>query len=226
LTPAAGALPPLPPGAKVRVVAPCPWNPPPNAQLSQQNLLLPTLGAAQEYVKPQLGPSQGTRAVAQDQANLSTEFGSLGMGWFDGVTVVIVEAVGDQAKLESHADALTKKVPRPDRLIVCPTAVSEARRAEITDDLNRRFLLAHVVEARFYGLSKAIDGKVLVRLRSDATPLAERLYGQYGDDISITLGLVYGPRKRRLTARRRANVAMFQPIRARRSRSNFRRLSW
>ena len=49
-------------------------------EVATQDVLLPTLGAVQTYAKPQLGPSPGTRAVAEDLANLSEKFGNTGMG--------------------------------------------------------------------------------------------------------------------------------------------------
>jgi len=189
-------LAPLDPAARVTVVAACPGTPGQlthdqfNTMAATQDQLLPTLGAVQTYAKPQLGPSQGTRAIAEDLANPSTEFGTIGMGGPWNKRVVYIEVTGTAQDRQRHANALTKVVPRPDRVVVCPTALGEARRAEITNALYARFRTGAVTDPRFYGTQgfTPTDGRVAVQLRSDATALATELQATYGTDIMITLG--------------------------------------
>ena len=150
-------LAPLDPAARVTVVDTCPGSPGQltrdqfNTMAATQDQLLATLGAVQTYTKPQLGPSQGTRAIAQDLANPSTEFGTIGMGGPWNQRVVYIEVTGTSQIRQRHADALNKVVPRPDRVVVCPTALGEARRAEITNALYARFRTGAVTDPRFYG---------------------------------------------------------------------------
>lgn len=189
-------LPPLDPAARVTVVDTCPGDP---GQLTQdqfntmaatQDQLLATLGAVQTYAKPQLGPSQGTRAIAEDMANPSTEFGIIGMGGPWDKRVVFIQVTGSPQNRQRHADALTKVVPRPDRVVVCPTALSEARTTEITNALYARFRTGATTDSRFYGTQAftPTGGRVAVQLRSDATALAAELQATYGADITITVG--------------------------------------
>ena len=117
-------LPPLDPAARVTVVDICPGNdnnltPEQFATMAgTQDALLPTLGAVQTYAKPQLGPSPGTRAIAEDLANLSDQFGNTGMGGPWDRRMVYIEAIGTIQDRQRHADALTALVPRPDRVVV------------------------------------------------------------------------------------------------------------
>ena len=144
----------------------------------------------QTYTKPQLGPSQGTRPAAQDLANPSTEFGTIGMGGPWNRRLVYIEVTGTAQDRRRHADALTKVVPRPDRVVVCPTALGEARRAEITNALYARFRTGAGIDPRFYGTQgfTPTNGRVAVQLRSDATALAAELQATYGNDIVVTVG--------------------------------------
>ncbi len=188
-------LPPLDPAARVALAETCPGS---SGQLTDeqfktvvatQALLLPTLGAVQTYAKPQLSPSEGTRVASEDLANPSSEFGSIGIGGPWDRQVVFIQAIGTNENRQRHADALTKLVPRPDRVVVCPTAVSEARRADITNALNARFR-GPVPDLRFYGTDAftPTGGRVPVHLRSDAAALAKELQTTYNTDIAITLG--------------------------------------
>jgi hypothetical protein len=181
------------PRVRVRLSIPCVANTPPPGALQEQEKLLATLGVVQQYIKPELGPSQGTRNVTEDRANPSSQFGSSGMGWVDGVTVVFVEAVGDVATLQKHADALTALVPRPERVVVCQTALSEARLREIVDSMWQS--LGNGSEPRFYGATRAPDGRALIQLRSDGEELARQFSAKYGDDVVITLGHLLWPSK-------------------------------
>jgi hypothetical protein len=185
-------LPKLQEGAKVRVrlTKPCVSSIP---GTGDQEQLLSTLGAVQQYIKPELGPSQGTRALDQDQANPSSQFGSSGMGWLDGTTVVFLEAVGDAATLQGHADALTALVPRPDRVVVCQTALSEARLREIVDTMWLTY--GNGTEPRFYGATKAPDGRALIQLRADGEDLARTLQTKFDNDAIFTLGHLLWPSK-------------------------------
>ncbi len=189
-------LPPLDPAARVTVVEVCPGN---DSNLTSeqfafevatQDVLLPTLGAVQTYAKPQLGPSPGTRAVAEDLANLSDQFGNTGMGGPWDRRMVYIEAIGTNQDRQRHADALTALVPRPDRVVVCPTVLSEARRAKLSKAISDRFRPGVAGDPRFYGTDAFTPtyGRVAVHLRSDATALAAELQSQYGNDIMLTLG--------------------------------------
>ncbi len=189
-------LPPLDPTARVTVVDVCPVNdnnltPEQFAfEAATQDVLLPTLGAVQTYAKPQLGPSPGTRAIAEDLANLSDQFGFTGMGGPWDHRMVYIEAIGTIQDRQRHADALTTLVPRPDRVVVCPTALSESRRAKLTKAISDRFPFNGDRNPRFYGTESFTPtyGRVAVHLRSDATALAAELQSQYGNDIMLTLG--------------------------------------
>jgi hypothetical protein len=185
-------LPPLRADARVQVVATCPSN---GGQLNEsefnfmaatQDLLLPSLAAVQTYAKPELGPSNGTRPIEADLANPSGKFGVIGMAGQWDFRVVFIEAVGTPSILQQHAEALTKLVPRPDRVVVCATAVSESRRNEISNAL-------HTAQPRnpyFYGTHSftPTGGKVGIQLRSDGEVFARELQQKYGSDIVITLG--------------------------------------
>jgi hypothetical protein len=174
-------LPKLQEGAKVRVrlTKPCVSSIP---GTGDQEQLLSTLGAVQQYIKPELGPSQGTRALDQDQANPSSQFGSSGMGWLDGTTVVFLEAVGDAATLQGHADALTALVPRPDRVVVCQTALSEARLREIRLKSGTATLFAGTVKN---------NGKVSVEFPRYEAYITKRgsrtIVASHAQDIAYTL---------------------------------------
>jgi hypothetical protein len=185
-------LPPLQADARVQVVAKCPSNPGQttepqfNFMAATQDLLLPSLGAVQTYAKPELGPSNGTRLLEADLANPSPKFGVIGMGGSWDFRIVFVEAVGTPTELQQHADALTKLVPRPDRVVVCSTAVSESRRNEISNKL----YTAQPQNPYFYGIHSftPTGGKVGIHLRSDGEAFARELQQTYGSDVVITLG--------------------------------------
>lgn len=187
-----------PPGsiaARVTLVDPCPSFPGQltNEQWEQmannQTELLPTLAAVQTYIKPQLGPSTGTRVAEQDAANPSSEFGTVGMAGPWDRQVVFLEVTGLTENRQRHADALTAIVPRPDRLVICPTAISEGRRAQIQNEVAAEFILGKR-SPLFYGVRvlREDGGRVAISLRSDAVELAKRLQQRYGDDIRLTLG--------------------------------------
>jgi hypothetical protein len=185
-------LPPLQADARVEVVATCPSI---GGQLNEsefnfmaatQDLLLPSLAAVQTYAKPELGVSNGTRPIDADLANPSGKFGIIGMTGLWDFRVVFIEAVGTPTMLQQHADALTKLVPRPDRVVVCPTAVSESRRNEISNAL----FTAQPRNPYFYAISSftPTGGKVGIQLRSDGEAFARELQQKYGSDIVLTLG--------------------------------------
>jgi hypothetical protein len=189
-------LPRLDPAARVAVADTCPGQ---TGQLTReqfdtlaatQDQLLATLGAVQTYAKPELGPSQGTRLAGEDLAKPSNLFGTIGMGGPWNRRVVFIQSTGTAADRQRHADALTKVVPRPDRVVVCGTVLSEARRAQITSALSSRFRTGSAGDPRFYGTEgfTPTDGRVAIQLRSDAVPLATELQGTYGSDVMITLG--------------------------------------
>jgi hypothetical protein len=164
--------------------------------IAAQNELLPTLGAVQEYIKPALGPSSGTRNLDEDRANPSSAFGRVGFGLLDGMWVVILEAVGDDGVLATHAAALSVRVPEPDRVVVCRTAISEARFREINDLLTSRLIVDGRFDERFHGLDRMNDGRVRVNLTVGAVQLAQSLTGEFGGDIAITLGHLLWPSQR------------------------------
>ncbi len=177
----------------VRVVNPCPTST--QNVTGSQDELLPTLGAVQQYMKPELGPSPGTRLESQDRANPSSKFGSAGMVGLNGVWVVFLQAVGDDATLAAHAAALTALVPKPDRTIVCRVAISEARYRQIAETLASRY---HAVGSRnelVYGFDRTSDGRVLVRLSPSAEEIAKALTSEFADDIAVTLGHLSWPSK-------------------------------
>jgi hypothetical protein len=156
-----------------------------------QTLLLPTLAAVQTYAKPQLGPSTGTRPAAQDFANPSDRYGSIGIGGPWDHQVVFLPATGTTADRQQDADALTKLVPRPDRVVVCPTALSEARGQQITNELMTRFPCCPDASVlRFYGIESftPTGGRIPVHLRSDSVALAADLQRTYGSEIMLSVG--------------------------------------
>ncbi len=75
-------------------------------------------------------------------------------------------------------------------MVVCPTALSEARRATLTKAISDRFPFNGDRNPRFYGTESFTPtyGRVAVHLRSDAIALAAELQSQYGNDIMLTLG--------------------------------------
>jgi hypothetical protein len=189
----AASLPPKPQNARVVVVAVCPGNDTSNqltndqfmAMAATQDELLASLGAVQQYMKPELGPSQGTRLVGQDLANPSSVFGTAGMGGPWDKRVVFVEATGTAADLQRHADALTLLVPRPDRVVVCPTALSEGVRRSIAEELRVTY---SGKDPHFYWAPTLPSGKVGIQLRSDGETLAKELAKKYGESVEIWLG--------------------------------------
>jgi hypothetical protein len=202
-TPALGqagppTLPPLDPAARVTVVSACPGLVGQllpeqfNAYVALQDQLMATLATVQTYAKPQLGPSNGTRAIEEDLANLSKEFGRIGIGGPWNSPTVFIEVVGSSSDHQRHADALTTAMrntsSRPDRTVVCPIITSEARRSSIANALRSRFAGTDPAAQQFYGTSITSEGRVGVQLRSDATALATELSRSYGDDIAISLG--------------------------------------
>ena len=190
---ATATLPPKPSNAAVMVVDACPGNSQTGqltqkqfeAMASMQGQLLPSLGAVQQYVKPELGPSQGTRLAGVDLANPSSVFGTIGMGGPWDRQLVFVEVTGSPSDLQRHADALTQLVPRPDRVVVCPTALSEGTRRSISDELRTTY---SGKDPRFYWAPTLPSGKVGVQLRSDGEALAAKLTEKYGNAIEIWLG--------------------------------------
>jgi hypothetical protein len=191
--PAAVNLPPKPANAVVVVVNKCPGNNGSNQLTNEQfnamagshGELMSSLGAVQQYIKPELGPSQGTRLAGVDLANPSSVFGSVGIGGPWNQQTVYVEATGSPADLQRHADALTLLVPRPDRVVVCPTALSEGARRAIADDLRITY---SGKDPHFYWAPILPSGKVGVQLRSDGEALATQLSQKYGERIEIWLG--------------------------------------
>jgi hypothetical protein len=188
-------LPPPKPDARVQVVASCPTisgeqltNAQGQQMAAMSDLLLPSLAAVQTYAKPELGQSNGTRAITDDLANPSSKFGIIGMGGPWNARVVFLQAVGTPTELQAHANALTLLVPRPDRVVVCSVAISEQRRNEITDALWSRQRSNR--DPQFYSADsfERPDGRVVVHLRSDAEALARELQQTYGTDIVTTLG--------------------------------------
>jgi hypothetical protein len=179
-------------GSLVRVVNPCPVIGP--GLVGNQDELLPTLGAVQQYMKPELGPSSGTRIQSVDQANPSSQFGSAGMAGLDGEWVVFVQAAGDDDTLAAHAAALRDLVPQPGRTVVCRVAVSEARARDLVDSISKRFASPSVA-AQLYGVSQTSDGRVLVRLAPAAELLASSLKAEFGNEIAITVGHLVWPSK-------------------------------
>ncbi len=182
----------------VRVVDPCPGGAPRDAAsqakyFAEQTLILPTLGAAQEYVKPELGPSSGTRLATEDQANPSDRFGAIGVAWLYGETVVFVPAVGDRSVLDAHAAALTKRVPRPDRLVVCPTVFSEGRSRQIAAEISAKYGASFGPASPLYGIDGYVGGRLIVRLRSDAADVAAEIRATYGPDVAIRRGHLLWP---------------------------------
>jgi hypothetical protein len=191
--PAAVTLPPKPVNAAVAVADKCPGNGGAN-QLTNEQFnamaashaeLMSSLGAVQQYMKPELGPSQGTRLAGVDLANPSSVFGNVGIGGAWNQQMVYVEATGSQAELQRHADALTLLVPRPDRVVVCPTALSEGARRTIADELRITY---SGKDPHFYWAPILPSGKVGVQLRSDGEALAAQLSQKYGESIEIWLG--------------------------------------
>ncbi len=186
-------LPPLAPDAKVTVAETCPgplYNISGNFDqlVAEQAQLLPTLGAVQTYAKPQLGVSQGTRLIGEDLANPSSSFGRIGMAGPADRQVVFLEATGSPTDLQRHADALTKLVPRPDRLVICPTILSESRRHQIVNTLMARFYGGQR-DPRFYEAQLgSASSPVEVNLRSDGAGLATQLRTEFGGDIAIRVG--------------------------------------
>ncbi len=156
-----------------------------NDMAASHGALMSSLGAVQQYIKPELGPSQGTRLAGADLANPSSIFGTVGIGGPWNQQVVFVEATGSPADLQRHADALTALVPRPDRVVVCPTALSEGVRRSISDELRVTY---SGKDLHFYSASILPSGKVGVQLRSDGEALATELTQKYGADIEIWLG--------------------------------------
>jgi hypothetical protein len=198
----AAQFPPKPANAAVAVVLVCPGNEGSNVMSADQfnemaatqDQLLASLGAVQTYIKPELGPSQGTRLAGVDSANPSSVFGTVGMGGPWDRRMVFVEATGTPADLQRHADALTLLVPRPDRVVVCPTALSEGARGSIAEEL--RVTYSGVSGGRnpsYYWASPLPNGKVGVYLRSDGAALANELTKKYGSSIEIWLGHLSWP---------------------------------
>jgi hypothetical protein len=173
----------------VRVVDPCPTGG--QGAEGSQDEMLPTLGVVQEYMKPELGPSSGTRVVGQDRANLSSRFGSAGMAALDRKWVVFLQAVGDDAVLAAHAAALTKLVPKPDRTVVCRVALSEARFEELRRLIGLR--IAGSPAGLVYGIDRTADGRILVRLSPRGEALAQSLAAEFGNEIAINLGHLAWP---------------------------------
>jgi hypothetical protein len=191
--PASVILPPKPANAVVVVVNKCPGNDGSNqltndqfnAMAASHGELMSSLGAVQEYMKPELGPSQGTRLAGVDLANPSSVFGNVGIGGPWNQQTVYVEATGSPADLQRHADALTLLVPRPDRVVVCPTALSEGARRTIADELRITY---SGKDPHFYSAPILPSGKVGVQLRSDGEALAAQLSQKYGESVEIWLG--------------------------------------
>lgn len=85
--------------------------------------------------------------------------------------------------LEEHQAALAAVVAHPDRLVVCPTPLSDAEARGIQDEILARVGFDGVVD-----MYQQPGEPVMVGLAPDQMTLADELLADYGDAIAVSLG--------------------------------------